>query len=94
MAEQQATEEVEEITTEPAVVNVEHLMAYVDEQREEGNAAFKKKRHAEALAAWSKQPLGSAPARLLCLLGARLAALGGSSLSGRGRPTRRPATAF
>ena len=74
MAEQQATEEVEEITTEPAVVNVEHLMAYVDEQREEGNAAFKKKRHAEALAAWSKQPLGSAPARLLCLLRARLVA--------------------
>ena len=94
MTEQQATEEVEEITTEPAVVNVEHLMAYVDEQREEGNAAFKKKRHAEALAAWSKQPLGSAPARLLCLLRARLAALGVSSLSGRGRPTRRPATAF
>ena len=54
MAEQQAAEEVEEITTEPAVVNVAHLMAYVDEQREEGNAAFKKKRHAEALAAWQR----------------------------------------
>ena len=59
MAEQQATEEVEEITTEPAVVNVEHLMAYVDEQREESNAAFKKKRHAEALAAWSQQKINT-----------------------------------
>lgn len=36
------------------MVNVAHLMAYVDEQREEGNAAFKKKRHAEALAAWQR----------------------------------------
>ena len=36
------------------VVNVAHLMAYVDEQREEGNAAFKQKRHAEALAAWQR----------------------------------------
>jgi len=54
MAEQEPAEEVEEITTEPAVVNVAHLMAYVDEQREEGNAAFKKKRHAEALAAWQR----------------------------------------
>ena len=41
-------------TEEPLVVNVAHLMAYVDEQREEGNAAFKKKRHAEALAAWQR----------------------------------------
>ena len=54
MAEQKAAEEVEQVTTEPAVVNVAHLMAYVDEQREEGNAAFKKKRHAEALAAWQR----------------------------------------
>ena len=55
MAEQTADNtEVEEVTTEPAVVNVAHLMAYVDEQREEGNAAFKKKRHAEALAAWQR----------------------------------------
>ena len=54
MAEQKAADEVEEVTTEPAVVNVAHLMAYVDEQREEGNAAFKKKRHAEALAAWQR----------------------------------------
>jgi hypothetical protein len=37
-------------------------------------------------------PLGSAPARLLRLLGARLAALGGAALPGRGRPTGRPAT--
>eukprot|EP00964_Phaeocystis_antarctica_P071284 scaffold43471_cov57-Phaeocystis_antarctica.AAC.3 len=44
-------------------------------------------------AAWTKWPLGSAPARLLCLLKARLAALGGSALPGRGRPTGRPATA-
>ena len=54
MAEQKAAEEVEEVTTEPAVVNVAHLMAYVDEQREEGNAAFRKKRHTEALAAWQR----------------------------------------
>ena len=38
--------------------------------------------------------IGSAPARLLCLLRARLAALGSSSLPGRGRPTGRPATAL
>ena len=36
------------------VVNVEHLMAYVDEQRAEGNAAFKAKKHSEALAAWQR----------------------------------------
>ena len=38
-------------------------------------------------------PLGSAPARPLRLLRARLAALGGSALPGRGRATGRPATA-
>ena len=44
--------------------------------------------------AWSKcPPLGSAPARLLCLLRARLAALGSSALPGRGLATGRPATA-
>ena len=43
--------------------------------------------------AWSKCPLGSAPARLLCLPRARLAALGSSALPGRGRPTGLPATA-
>ena len=48
-------------------------------------------------AAWSKCSLGSAPARLLCLRRARLAAPGSSALPGRGRPTgfpapRRPAT--
>ena len=43
--------------------------------------------------ACSKCPLGSAPARLLCLLRARLAALGSSALPGRGRPTGFPATA-
>ena len=43
--------------------------------------------------AWSKCPLGSAPARLLCLPRARLAALGSSALPERGRPTGRPATA-
>ena len=37
--------------------------------------------------------LGSAPARLLRLLRARLAAPGSSALPGRGRPTGRPATA-
>ena len=37
--------------------------------------------------------LGSAPARLLCLLRARLAALGSAALPGRRRPTGRPATA-
>ena len=36
---------------------------------------------------------GSAPARLLRLLGARLAALGSSALPGRGRPAGRPAIA-
>ena len=44
-------------------------------------------------AAWSKCSLGTAPARLLRLLGARLAALGSSALLGRGRPIGRPATA-
>ena len=43
--------------------------------------------------AWSNCPLGSAPARLLCLLTARLVALGSSALPGRGRPTELPATA-
>ena len=38
-------------------------------------------------------PLGSAPARLLCLLRARLAAPSSSALPGRGRATGRPATA-
>eukprot|EP00964_Phaeocystis_antarctica_P038961 scaffold22283_cov57-Phaeocystis_antarctica.AAC.2 len=37
-------------------------------------------------AAWSKCILGGAPARLLCLLRARLAALGSSALPGRARP--------
>ena len=36
------------------------------------------------MAAWSKCPLGSAPARLLCLLRARLAAVTGSALSREG----------
>ena len=44
-------------------------------------------------AVWPKCTLGSAPARLLCLLRARLAALGSSALPGRGRPSGRPATA-
>eukprot|EP00964_Phaeocystis_antarctica_P063811 scaffold38322_cov56-Phaeocystis_antarctica.AAC.3 len=44
--------------------------------------------------AWSKCRLGSAPARLLRLLRARLAALGSSALSGRGRPTGCPATTY
>ena len=39
-------------------------------------------------------PLGSAPARLLRLLRARLVALGSSALPGRARPTERPATAL
>ena len=43
--------------------------------------------------AGSRCPLGSAPTRLLCLLRARLAALGSSALPGRGRPTGHPATA-
>ena len=43
--------------------------------------------------AWSKCPLGSAPARLLCLLRARLAALAVSALRARGWATGRPATA-
>ena len=45
-------------------------------------------------AAWPKcHPLGSAPARLLRLLRARLAAPGSAALPGRGRSTGRPATA-
>ena len=37
--------------------------------------------------AWAKCSLGSAPARLRCLLGVRLAALGGSGLAhGQGEP--------
>ena len=44
-------------------------------------------------AAWSKCRLGSARARPLRLLRARLAALGSSALPGRGRVTGRPATA-
>ena len=47
----------------------------------------------DGVSAWSKCPLGSARARLLRLLRARLAALGSSALPGRGLPTRRPATA-
>ena len=39
------------------------------------------------IAAWSKCSLGTAPARLLCLLRSRLAALESSALPGRGRPT-------
>jgi len=39
---------------EGMVVNVEHLMAYVEEQKAEGNAAFKGKRYNEALAAWQR----------------------------------------
>ena len=38
-------------------------------------------------------PLGRAPARPLCLLRARLAALDSSALPGRGQPTGRPAAA-
>lgn len=34
------------------VVNCEHLMVHVDEQREAGNAAFKKRQYTEALDAW------------------------------------------
>ena len=44
-------------------------------------------------AAWSKCSLGTAPARLLRLLRARLTALDGSALPGRGRATGRSASA-
>eukprot|EP00325_Prymnesiales_sp_UTEX-LB-985_P029157 CAMPEP_0174737726 /NCGR_PEP_ID=MMETSP1094-20130205/68778_1 /TAXON_ID=156173 /ORGANISM="Chrysochromulina brevifilum, Strain UTEX LB 985" /LENGTH=129 /DNA_ID=CAMNT_0015940999 /DNA_START=74 /DNA_END=460 /DNA_ORIENTATION=- len=37
-----------------SVVNVEHLMTYVDEQRAEGNAAYKAGKHSDALAAWQR----------------------------------------
>ena len=47
----------------PLVVNVEHLMAYVDEQREAGNAAYKAGRHSDALAAWQN---GLVRVRALC----------------------------
>lgn len=36
------------------VVNCEHLMKYVDANREEGNAAYKAGRHSDALAAWQR----------------------------------------
>lgn len=36
------------------VVNVEHLMKYVDEEKAKGNAAFEAKRYSEALAAWQR----------------------------------------
>eukprot|EP00964_Phaeocystis_antarctica_P146882 scaffold113317_cov51-Phaeocystis_antarctica.AAC.1 len=53
-------------------------------------------RRVDGAPAWSKchglGSLGSAPARLLRLLRARLAALGSSALPGRGRPTERPAS--
>ena len=52
--------------------------------RDKANVA----RHAQ-----SKCPLGSAPARLLRLLRARLAAPGSSAFPIRGQPTERPATA-
>ena len=43
---------IEETSDEgPLVVNVEHLMSYVDEQKAEGNAAYKAAKHSEALAA-------------------------------------------
>ena len=45
-----------------------------------------KSRMQSRMTAWSKCPLGSAPARLLRLLGARLAALGSSALPGRAGP--------
>ena len=45
----------------------------------------------EGVPAWSKCSLGSAPARLLFVLRALLAALGGSVLPGRGRPSGRSA---
>ena len=48
---------------------------------------------ASVLAARSKRPLGSAPARLLRLLRARLAALDSSALAGGGWPSWRPASA-
>ena len=34
------------------VVNADHLMSFVNEQREEGNRAYKAGRHSEALQAW------------------------------------------
>ena len=34
------------------VVNVGHLMAYVDEQKAEGNASYKAGKHSDALASW------------------------------------------
>ena len=45
-------------------------------------------------AAWSKCSVGSAPARLMCLLRSRLAALDSSALPGRGRPTASGARAI
>ena len=36
------------------VVNVEHLMEYVNEEKASGNTSFKAKRYSEALAAWQR----------------------------------------
>jgi tetratricopeptide (TPR) repeat protein len=50
----EAMDETKTEHVDVAVVNVEHLMAYVDSQREEGNTAYKAKRHTEALEAWQR----------------------------------------
>eukprot|EP00967_Tisochrysis_lutea_P130506 scaffold225815_cov45-Tisochrysis_lutea.AAC.1 len=44
----------EEQSEDGMVVNVDHLMAYVEEQKADGNAAFKARRYSEALAAWQR----------------------------------------
>ena len=59
------------MVAEPAAMKLKEIKAELDEL---------------GVAAWSKCSLGSALARLLCLLRARLVALGSSALPGRGRP--------
>ena len=55
--------------------------------------AILKRAQQDGMTAWSKRPLGSAPARLLHLFRARRAAPGSSALPERGWSTERPATA-
>ena len=53
---------------EGAVVNTGHLMAFVDGQREEGNAAYKAGKHSEALIAWQGGLDAIGQARLIALI--------------------------
>ena len=66
------------MVAEPAAMKLKEIKAELDEQ---------------GVAAWSKCSLGSALARLLCLLRAHLVALDRSALPVRGQPTGHQANA-